>query len=47
MFIEVQIYKHFVMMGSLATNLRILEILIYTFSTKIDTHEYKWNHSIA
>lgn len=39
-------YKHFVLQGSVAMNLHTLEILIFILSTKIDTLEYQWNHSM-
>lgn len=38
-------YSHFVLIGSFALNLRILETVIFALSTKIDTHQYKRNHS--
>lgn len=37
---DVNFYKHIVLIWSLAMNLPILETVIFTSSTKIDTLEY-------
>lgn len=40
-FLKCSFNEHFLLIGYLATNLRILETVIFALSMKIDAHEYK------